>query len=100
MGKGRVYTKEFKTQAVELAGSLGSISKAAEQLGIPEINIRSWKKKLGENKTPDSHATVSSLEQEEVKRLRKEVSELKQVNLILKTAAAFFSQDQLKKSMS
>ena len=34
--------------------------------------------------------------QEEIKRLRTEVTELKKVNHILKAAAAFFSQDHLK----
>ena len=34
--------------------------------------------------------------EEELKRLRKEVEELKKVNYILKRAAAFFSQDHLK----
>jgi len=37
--------------------------------------------------------------QEELRRLRKEVSELKQVNILLKSAAAFFSQDHLKKNI-
>jgi transposase-like protein len=39
---------------------------------------------------------VSTSDHEELLRLRKEVSELKKVNHILKSAAAFFSQDHLK----
>jgi transposase len=92
---------EFKRQAVKLAESLGSVMKAAKQLGIPDVNIHSWRKKLRESEGASSKLTVStSLESEEIKKLRRENEELKQVNLILKTAAAFFSQDHLKKNIS
>jgi len=75
--------------------------KAAKQLGIPDVNIHSWRKKLRESEGASSKLTVStSLESEEIKKLRRENEELKQVNLILKTAAAFFSQDHLKKNIS
>jgi transposase len=97
----RSYTLEFKRQAVKLAESLGSVMKAAKQLGIPDVNIHSWRKKLRESEGASSKLTVStSLESEEIKKLRRENEELKQVNLILKTAAAFFSQDHLKKNIS
>lgn len=98
MGTGRVYTLEFKKQAIELASSLGSVSKAAEQLGIPDVNIHAWRKRLGKAKTVGLQTPVNSPEQDEIKKLKKEIAELKQVNLILKTATAFFSQDHLKKN--
>jgi len=88
--KKKTYTKEFKEQAVVLAKELGSFSKAAEQLGLPASNIHTWEKRL-EYKT--NTQTESELE---IKRLRKENLELKKVNSILKSAAAFFSQDHLK----
>ena len=99
MGSGRSYTQEFKQQAVELANSLGCVKKAADQLGIPDVNIHCWKKKLNIQNLSKNPSTLSA-EQEELRKLRKEVAELKQSNLILKTAAAFFSQDHLKKSLS
>lgn len=98
MGTGRVYTLEFKKQAIELASSLGSVSKAAEQLGIPDVNIHAWRKRLGKAKIVGLQTPVNSPEQDEIKKLKKEIAELKQVNLILKTATAFFSQDHLKKN--
>ena len=100
MGSGRSYTMEFKKQAIELAASLGSVSKAAEQLGIPDVNIHAWRKRHTFDGSTSCKATTLSADQEEIRRLRKEVSDLKQVNLILKSAAAFFSQDHLKKNMS
>lgn len=85
------YTEEFKQQAVELAERLGSVKQAAIQLGVSDMSISNWKQKL-----KAAGAAIAATESEELKRLRKEVSDLKQVNLILKRAAAFFSQDSLK----
>jgi len=95
------HTKEFKLQAVDLAEQLGSIAKAAKQLGIPESSLYNWKTKYKPNMKLDRNHSASavpnsSVESEEVKRLRKENEELKKVNYILKRAAAFFSQDHLK----
>jgi transposase len=94
----RQYTQEFKLQAIKLAEELGSAIQAGKQLGVPDANIYVWRKK---------HAgqTVSAAKKPEVKsddlakenlRLQQEVLHLKKVNHILKSAAAFFSQDHLK----
>lgn len=95
MGKfgNRKYTSEFKRQAAELAMKIGS-RKAAEQLGVAMQNIDRWKK-LADNQEPQSKKEKVNLE-EENRRLLKENKELKDVNYILKKAAAFFSQDHLK----
>lgn len=90
--KKKNYTPEFKKQALELAIRLGNYSQAARQLGVSDAIIYEWKRKLG-YKTPTKG--LSETEQEN-QRLRKENAELKKVNHILKAAAAFFSQDQLK----
>ena len=94
----RTYTLEFKKQALTLSKELNSVSRAARELGISSVNIYDWKKKLepeisAENIKPEQ---LEAVEREELLRLRKEVSELKKVNHILKSAAAFFSQDHLK----
>ena len=91
----RNYTLEFKKQAVELSESLGSATKAAEQLGIPDVNIHVWRKKLNTSGSTKS-STQEDSRDEEIRKLRKENAELKKVNHILKAAAAFFSQDHLK----
>ena len=88
---------EYKKQAVELAKSLGSSTRATEQLGIPEGHIYKWKKKLYGSASPTLEQPSNPETMElELKRLRQEIAELKKVNEILKGAAAFFSQDHLK----
>ena len=89
----RKYTVEFKQQAVDLAKSLGCTKKAADQLGISDVNIHVWKKKL---MGLDSSESQQESPLDELKRLRRENAEQKKVIHILKSAAAFFSQDHLK----
>jgi transposase len=86
----RTYTPEFKQQAVVLSDRMG-FAKAGEQLGVNPANIQRWKTR-GNIQSPSSMAAL----EEENRRLVKEVKELKDVNHILKKAAAFFSQDHLK----
>ena len=87
--KVRQYTQEYKQEAVALAEKLGSVAEASRQLGTSDMNIHAWKKSLNKSQP------TKDLE-EEVQALRKENAQLKKVNHILKAAAAFFSQDQLK----
>jgi transposase len=94
----RSFTNEFKVQAVELAEQIGSNDEAASRLGIRVDSIRTWKRQLGRNKKfkdPRTPAQVMA-DLEEIKRLKKQVSDLEKTNYILKKAAAFFSQDHLK----
>ena len=93
----RTFTNEFKVQALELSEQIGSTTRAAQQLGIQPERIRAWKKELARiAPTKTRIIAQSATESEEIKRLRKQVSELEKTNYILKKAAAFFSQDHLK----
>ena len=92
----RVYTKEFKREAVDLALSLGNTAKAAKQLGIPPSRLYQWRSSAVKSSPKPIEAFGGESEQEELQRLRREVSHLKKVNHVLKAAAAFFSQDHLK----
>lgn len=77
------------------------LNQAARQLGIADSNIHGWRAKInGTDKPKTSNSSkLSPQEQEELIRLRKENSELKKVNFILKQAAAFFSQDHIKSGL-
>jgi transposase len=90
----RKFTSEFKDRAVELAQQLESISAAARKLGMSGVTLHKWVMDKEEPKKPEVIQTETP--EEELKRLRKENQELKKANLILKSAAAFFSQDHLK----
>jgi transposase len=92
--KNQKYDDHFKTQAVRLAQELGP-GRAASQLGITMSVLNYWRKVHQVNKKI-SKEEQARLNQEELLRLRKENAEQKQVILILKKAAAFFSNDQQK----
>ena len=93
----RTFTQEFKVQAMELAEQMGSINKAAEKLGIKADSIRLWRRSLGRNIGGDTRTVAQAMnEAEEIKKLKKQISDLEKTNYILKKAAAFFSQDHLK----
>lgn len=99
--KQKRYSKEFKNQAVDLANSMGNTLAAAKQLGISDSAICSWRRKKHGNNVVNLHNQSSGQPDifEENKRLRKENADLKQANYILKRAAAYFSQDELKKNI-
>ncbi len=96
--KRRSFTNDYKVQAVELAEQIGSNDEAANRLGIDADRIRTWKRQLGRSKNTKDPRTPGQVmaDLEEIKRLKKQVSDLEKTNYILKKAAAFFSQDHLK----
>jgi len=94
----KIYTKEFRLQAVNLSEELGSSAEAAKQLGVSDASIQAWKKKyFGQPVTATRKPEVKAEDLvKENQRLLHENAQLKKVNHILKSAAAFFSQDHLK----
>lgn len=94
--KTRKYTREFKQQAVALGEEIG-YRDASQKLGIPFTTVWAWKNKVSAN---GGHAMSKMNEkvnyEDELKKAQKEIAELKKINIILKSAAAFFSQDHLK----
>ena len=97
MGKiQKVYTKEFKEEAVRLVQTSGkSIAQIARELGISDSAIHTWWKELaehGEEAFPGKgHQTAI---EEENRRLRKELERVQQERDILKKVVSIFSRDQ------
>ena len=93
----RTFTREFKVAAVKLVTEKGrSFSEAARSLGIATELLRRWKISLdteGQEALP-GHGNLSPAE-EELRRLKAEVTRLKAERDILKKATALFARESL-----
>ena len=91
--KRKVYTPEFKAQAVKMVTEQKlSVAEAARRLGVHESRLHEWKKahlRDGAAAFPGSgHQTPL---EEENRRLKAEVKRLEMERDILKKATAFFA---------
>ncbi len=88
------YPPEFKAEAVQLArNSERSIPALAADLGVPSEALRSWLRQADADAGQGPPGALTSTEQEELRRLRRENHVLKQEREILKKAAAFFAKE-------
>jgi transposase len=97
--KTKVYTKEFKQEAIKLALQSPHISDTAERLGLPSSTLVTWIKNLKNAKETDKNAIQEGKPNfatllEENRRLHKELERLSEEKEILKKAAAYFAQHQ------
>jgi transposase len=98
-GRGQTYTKEFKDSEIQLAlNSEKSVLKIAKELGMHEKTLYSWLTAHRKNHNLEVVAPVkkkSSIEslEEENRRLRKELKDVKIEREILKKAAAYFAKE-------
>ncbi len=85
------YSKEYKEEAVALVPEQGySVPEAAKSLVIASNILYRWKSKTGSQ--PEGKS-LSVDEREELKRLRKEVKNLRMEKEILKKSGAFFAKE-------
>jgi transposase len=98
-GRGQTYTKEFKDSAIQLAlNSEKSVLRIAKELGMHEKTLYSWLTAHRKSHNLEVIAPAkkrSSLEtlEEENRRLRKELKDVKIEREILKKAAAYFAKE-------
>jgi len=86
----RVFTEEFKRDAVRLARERGNISQVARDLGIHESVLTRWKQRL--ETTPERPFPGQGNPQDpELAQLRRENARLKEDNEILKKAVGIFT---------
>jgi transposase len=88
------YASEFKESSAKLAvNSDITITETAENLGISASTLHGWVNKYypNKNKTLQSNVLFSPIE--ELKKLKKENSRLRQERDILKKAAAYFARE-------
>lgn len=93
--KRRIFSKEFKREAVELIEKIG-LSTAAKELDIDEGTLRSWRQKVHNLDVQAGGRKKSYAELEkENRRLTKEIGYIKEINKVLKKSTAIFSRDHL-----
>ena len=90
--KRRVYSEEFKSEAIEMADKIG-ISQAGKELGINPNNINRWKSSSSP-KSAKHQKSLAELEKE-CRQLQKENGYLRKINEVLKKSTAIFSSDQI-----
>lgn len=92
--KRRKFDRQFKLDAVNLVINGGrSVREVAQDLGIDENVLHRWKRDLtreGSDAFPGKGRL--SPQEEELRRLRRELEQVKEDREILKKALAFFSK--------
>ena len=89
----RIYTKEFKLEAIRLVESQGTnASTVARKLGISPNLLNWWIREHNTNKEYSFPGLGKSNEADEVNKLRKELADTKMERDILKKALAIFSK--------
>ena len=90
----RTYTAEFKREAIQLWKNSGrSAADIEAELGITHGILSKWKAREGKNgKAAFPGHGRQTPEQEEIRRLEREVVQLRQERDILKKAVAIFSR--------
>src|SRR5579884_2352639 len=90
----RKYTDEFKRDAVRMMRNRGTrtVAEIADDLGVTANILHRWAHVLDKDAVAKRNDEGETLEQE-VRRLRKEVDQLRVEKAILKKAAAFFAKD-------
>jgi transposase len=97
MNKRKSYTAEFKREAVTLLEQPGSsVLKIAKDLGVSSHSLYAWQKAAkaqGSVAFPGHGKVALTTEQEENRRLKKELELVKQERDILKKAVGFFARE-------
>lgn len=104
MGKrGQRYSQEFKDSTIQLAlNSEKSMKGIAEDLGVHYKTLTAWLLEYKRSNNLENSFTTGKTQstskeslEEENRRLRKELSDVKKDREILKKAAAYFAKEAL-----
>ena len=94
--KRKSYSREFKLEAVGLITQKGySIAEASRNLGIEYSVLRRWKTQLADdpqNAFPGKGKLKA--QDEDLRRVKRELERVKEERDILKKALAYFAEDQ------
>jgi transposase len=92
---GKRYPAEFKRDAVELVRSSPelTVAEVAAELGVTAQSLRNWVGQARIDTGGDRGGALTTDEREELRRLRREVTELRKEKEILRKAAAYFAAE-------
>ena len=92
--KRRKFTPEYKAETVRLVRDSGkTVAEIARELDLTESALRSWVEQAAVDDGRGGSGDLTTLEREELTRLRRENRVLQQEREILKKAAAFFAKE-------
>lgn len=94
--KRKKHAEEFKREAVRLLENRGerTVADVAASLGVAENLLHAWKRKLGSAAERVRRERGGETPEDELKRLRREVTQLRQERDILKKSVAVFARDR------
>ena len=94
--KRKKHAEEFKREAVRLLEGRGerTIADVAAGLGVAENLLHAWKKAYGSAADQVRKERGGETPEEELKRLRREVTQLRQERDVLKKSVAVFARDR------
>lgn len=89
MAKNKTYDEDFKKMVVELyENHTATATEIVREYGIGNSTLYKWVDQYGKIKTADGEITNNK----EIKKMKKEINDLKIENEILKKAIAIFTQ--------
>ena len=94
--KRKKHPEAFKIEAVRLLEARGdrTIADVAASLGVAENMLHAWRRKYGSAAEQIRKERGGETAEEELKRLRREVTQLRQERDVLKKSVAVFARDR------
>jgi transposase len=92
--KKKRYTREFRQQMVQLVRAGREIIELSKEFGVSVWSIRNWAKQASRD-AGRGDGGLTSLEREELTRLKRENRQLRLEREILSKAAAWFAQENI-----
>ena len=86
------YPDEFRREAVQMLRAGRSPRELAESLGVSQQTLRNWRRQAQVDRH-ERDDRLTTVERDELRRLRRENARLKQERDLLKRAAAFFARE-------
>lgn len=89
------YPLEVRQRAIEMVRTSGRpIASVAQELGLNPETLRKWVRHAeSAGKVPADELATPAEKDAEIRRLRREVAELRRTNEILRLASAYFAQE-------